>query len=83
MAGSDCVTTSQFHCRDSSLDGPQELVNVIWSIADLLRGDFKRSEYGRFILPLVVFRRLDCLLANTKSDVLAENRSIVGWEANA
>ena len=32
---------------------------LIWSIADLLRGDYKQSEYGRVVLPLVVLRRLD------------------------
>jgi type I restriction enzyme M protein len=32
----------------------------IWSVADLLRGDYKQSEYGRVILPFVVLRRLDC-----------------------
>jgi type I restriction enzyme M protein len=43
---------------------------LIWSIADLLRGDYKRSEYGRVILPLVVLRRLDCVLEPTKTQVL-------------
>lgn len=44
----------------------------IWSVADLLRGDYKQSEYGRVILPLVVLRRLDCVLEPTKDHVLAE-----------
>jgi type I restriction enzyme M protein len=43
----------------------------IWSVADLLRGDYKQSEYGRVILPLTVLRRLDCVLAPTKQQVLA------------
>jgi type I restriction enzyme M protein len=43
---------------------------LIWSIADLLRGDYKQSEYGRVILPLVVLRRLDCVLEPTKDQVL-------------
>ena len=43
----------------------------IWSVADLLRGDYKQSEYGRVILPLVVLRRLDCVLEPTKQAVLA------------
>jgi type I restriction enzyme M protein len=43
----------------------------IWSVADLLRGDYRRSEYGRVILPLTVIRRLDCVLEPTKSTVLA------------
>jgi type I restriction enzyme M protein len=42
----------------------------IWSVADLLRGDYKRSEYGRVILPLTVLRRLDGVLAPTKERVL-------------
>jgi type I restriction enzyme M protein len=42
----------------------------IWSVADLLRGDYKQSEYGRVILPLVVLRRLDCVLEPTKGKVL-------------
>lgn len=40
------------------------------SIADLLRGDYKRSEYQRVILPLVLLRRLDCVLEPTKRQVL-------------
>lgn len=42
----------------------------IWSIAELLRGDFKQSEYGKIVLPLTILRRLDCLLENTKQAVL-------------
>ena len=45
----------------------------IWSVADLLRGDYKQSEYGKVILPLVVLRRLDCVLESTKAKVLAEH----------
>ncbi|WP_405135122.1 N-6 DNA methylase [Nocardia sp. NBC_01388] len=40
----------------------QELADFIWSVADLLRGDYKRSEYAKVILPLTVLRRLDCVL---------------------
>ena len=46
-----------------------EKVNFIWSVADLLRGDYKQSEYGRVILPLTVLRRLDCVLEPTKPKV--------------
>tara|TARA_R100000935_G_scaffold24727_1_gene44340 strand:+ start:2838 stop:4931 length:2094 start_codon:yes stop_codon:yes gene_type:complete len=42
----------------------------IWSIAELLRGDFKQSEYGKIVLPFTILRRLDCLLESTKQDVL-------------
>ena len=44
----------------------------IWSVADLLRGDYKQSEYGKVILPFTVLRRLDCVLEPTKAAVLAE-----------
>ena len=49
----------------------RERANFIWSIADLLRGDYKQSEYGRVILPLTVLRRLDCVLEPTKEAVFA------------
>ena len=42
----------------------------IWSVADLLRGDFKQNDYGDVILPLVVLRRLDCVLEPTREAVL-------------
>ncbi|MGY6637730.1 MAG: type I restriction-modification system subunit M [Erythrobacter sp.] len=48
----------------------QSLSAFIWSVADLLRGDYKQSEYGRVILPFTVLRRLDCVLAPTKQAVL-------------
>jgi len=41
----------------------QALSSFIWSVADLLRGDYKQSEYGRVILPFTVLRRLECVLA--------------------
>jgi type I restriction enzyme M protein len=49
-----------------------ELSSFIWSVADLLRGDYKQSEYGRVILPFTVLRRLDCVLEPTKDAVLKE-----------
>ncbi len=48
------------------------LSSFIWSVADLLRGDYKPHEYGKVILPFTVLRRLDCVLAPTRDDVLAE-----------
>ena len=50
----------------------QALSSFIWSVADLLRGDYRQSEYGRVILPFTVLRRLDCVLEATKPAVLAE-----------
>jgi type I restriction enzyme M protein len=43
-----------------------------WAIADLLRGDFKQSQYGRIILPFCLLRRLECVLEASKAAVLAE-----------
>ena len=48
------------------------LSSFIWSVADLLRGDYKQSEYGKVILPFTVLRRLDCVLEPTKAAVLEE-----------
>ena len=48
------------------------LSSFIWSVADLLRGDYKQSEYGKVILPFTVLRRLDCVLEPTKTEVLVE-----------
>ena len=47
-----------------------EKVSFIWGVADLLRGDYKQSEYGRVILPLTVLRRLDSVLAPVKGQML-------------
>jgi type I restriction enzyme M protein len=48
------------------------LSSFIWSVADLLRGDYKQSDYGKVILPFTVLRRLDCVLESTKTAVLKE-----------
>jgi type I restriction enzyme M protein len=52
----------------------QNLSSFIWSVADLLRGDYKQSEYGKVILPFTVLRRLDCVLDDTKEAVLKEKQ---------
>jgi type I restriction-modification system DNA methylase subunit len=49
------------------------LSSFIWTVADLLRGDYKQSDYGKVILPFTVLRRLDCVLEPTKKAVLAEH----------
>ena len=48
------------------------LAAFIWSLADLLRGDFRESQYGRIILPFTLLRRLECVLEPTKAAVLTE-----------
>jgi type I restriction enzyme M protein len=55
---------------------PTNHAGLIWAIADLLRGDYKQSEYGRVILPLVLLRRLDCVLEPTKARVLARVQTL-------
>ena len=57
---------------------PTNHAGLIWAIADLLRGDYKQSEYGRVILPFVVLRRLDCVLEPTKENVLARLEQLKG-----
>lgn len=48
----------------------------IWSLADLLRGDFKQSQYGRIILPFTILRRLECVLEASKPSVLEEVKKL-------
>ncbi|MGQ4006392.1 class I SAM-dependent DNA methyltransferase [Francisellaceae bacterium CB300] len=45
---------------------------LIWGTADLLRGDYKQSEYGKIILPFTLLRRIECVLEPTRKDVIAE-----------
>ena len=49
-----------------------ELVGFIWKIADLLRGPYRPPQYRRVMLPMIVLRRMDCVLEDTKDLVLAE-----------
>lgn len=51
------------------------IAGFIWSVADLLRGDYKQSDYGKVILPFTLLRRLDCVLEPTKAAVLEEYRA--------
>src|SRR5687768_1442516 len=54
----------------------REKAGIIWSVADLLRGDYKQSEYGKLVLPLTVLRRLDCVLEPTKQKVLEKAKAL-------
>ena len=56
------MTNNNFH----------QIASLIWTVADLLRGDFKQSQYGRIILPFTLLRRLECVLEDSKQSVLAE-----------
>jgi len=59
-----------------------DLANFIWALAGLLRGAYTEPEYGKVMLPLVILRRLDCVLEPTKGAVLAEAERRVGSTAN-
>jgi len=48
------------------------LSSFIWKIANDLWGDFKHTDFARIILPLLLLRRLECVLEPTKAKVLAE-----------
>ncbi len=52
------------------------MTSFLWSVADLLRGDYKQADYGKVILPLTVLRRLDCVLDKTKAKVLAKHAEL-------
>ena len=43
-----------------------EKISFIWSVADLLRGPYRRTQYKHIMLPMTVLRRLDCVLEPTK-----------------
>jgi len=55
------------------LNNFNEKVNFIWTIAELLRGPYKKEQYGDVILPMAVLRRFDCVLDDTKEEVLKRN----------
>ena len=56
----------------------ENLATFIWSVADLLRGTLKQSQYGRVVLPFTVLRRLECVLEPTRDKVLAKARQAEG-----
>lgn len=58
------------------MSNPQQLADFIWRIADLLRGPYKRADYGKIILPFTILRRLDCMLEPTKDKVLAVKKTL-------
>ncbi|MFA0692937.1 type I restriction-modification system subunit M [Vibrio splendidus] len=58
--------------QDTTNNNHSSVAAFLWSVADLLRGDFRQSQYGRIILPFTLLRRLECVLEATKPDVLAK-----------
>ena len=64
----------------SQQPGFSDKVAFIWSCAELLRGDVKAHEYGQYVLPFLVLRRLECALEPTKAAVIAK---AAGLDPNA
>jgi type I restriction enzyme M protein len=60
------------------MNNHSEIVSFLWSVADLIRDTFKRGKYQDVILPLIVLRRLDCVLAPTKPNVLETHARLKG-----
>jgi len=56
--------------NNQQMNNFKEKADLIWRVADLLRGDYKQSDYGKVILPMTVIRRLDRVLESTKQAVL-------------
>lgn len=50
----------------------KSISNLIWDVAEILRGDYKQNEYGSIILPFTILRRLDCLLEDTREGVYSK-----------
>ena len=59
-----------------TLDAFKEHGDVIWNIANLLRGPYRPPQYRRVMIPLTVLRRLDCVLEDTKDDVMAMHKAL-------
>ena len=57
--------------RERELSVSENNANLVWSIANLLRGPYKPKEYGDVVLPFTILRRLDCVLEPTRDAVLA------------
>lgn len=59
-----------------SFEAFKEHGDVIWNIANLLRGPYRPPQYRRVMIPLTVLRRLDCVLEKTKDGVIAEHKKL-------
>ena len=55
----------------------QKMAADIWSVVDLLRGDYRRTEYGHVILPFTVLRRLDAVLQRSRTSSAAARASLL------
>src|SRR5260221_4361181 len=60
----------------NNLDSLKQRGDVIWNIANLLRGPYRPPQYRRVMIPLTVLRRLDCVLEKSKADVIAMHKRL-------
>lgn len=61
----------------------QEKANLIWNIADVLRGLYKPHEYGKVILPFTILKRFDDALKDTKQAVVDMNNKLVSQKVES
>src|SRR5688572_25052887 len=59
-----------------NFDAFKEHGDIIWDIANLLRGPYRPPQYRRVMIPLTVLRRLDCVLEETKDAVIARHKAL-------
>jgi type I restriction-modification system DNA methylase subunit len=76
--GEEDRTDQEAELWNVSSDEIRNHANYIGSVADLLRADYQQSEYGKVIQPVVVLRRLDCVLEPTKAAVLKRFERLAG-----
>ncbi len=78
MTQTQTTTTSAAPPSARTFASFSEATSFIWSVADLLRGDYKQADYGKVILPFTVLRRLDCVLKDSKGKVLEKHKALKG-----
>lgn len=63
--------------NNTFLDKPRldNLTNEIWRSAERLRGKFKQYEYQKVVLPMIVLRRLECVLVDWREQKKADIRA--------
>ncbi len=62
--------------ENENLLSMNEIISLVWSAKEILRDDFKKTEWGKIILPFIVLRRLDKVLEPTKDKVISEYEKI-------
>jgi type I restriction enzyme M protein len=70
------INNSKLDGVQCTLNNFQDKVSLVWNIAELLRGPYKKEQYGDVVLPMAVLRRFDCVLALTKEQVLARYEAL-------